>query len=144
MRRSRTRVIGVLPRAETEASDLTQEANKRGLWDVDRGSNLIRLPSTPEAYEKSPIKIKHRGSHPVWSQHVGETLEDAQDELEEKYGSLDKVPDSVLKQALENMEVKLRKDLLNINKGKKQEWIKPQPDGTDKLSMMTEQEETIA
>ena len=120
--------------AESQQSDLTQEAHDRGLWNVDRGSNLIRLPSTQAAYQQSPIKVKHRGSHPKWSAHAQEELQKAEDNLKMQYGSLDNVPDAELQQKLNRVETKLKKDVQNTNLGIQRGWIKVKPDGTQKLS----------
>ena len=120
--------------AESQQSDLALEAHERGLWNVDRTTNLIRLPSTQAAYQQSPIKIKHRGSHPKWSEHVADTIDDAQTDLKVKYTTLDNVPDAVLQQTLDQVESELRRDLSNINKGIQRGWIKIKPDGTQKLS----------
>ena len=78
----------LLSDAESQQSDLAQEAYDRGLWNVG-GTNLIRLPSTQAAYQQSPIKIKHRGSHPKWSDHARDVLEKAETKLELKYTTLD-------------------------------------------------------
>ena len=120
--------------AESQQSDLAQEAHDRGLWNVDRGTNLIRLPSTQAAYGQSPIKIKHRGSHPNWSEHAQQTLKEAEMDLELHYDSLDDVPDAVLQQTLDQVESDLENDLLNIDEGIDRGWIKVKPDGTQKLS----------
>ena len=124
----------IITDAESQQSDLAQEAHDRGLWNVDRGTNLIRLPSTQAAYGQSPIKIKHRGSHPKWSNHAADVLEDAQTDLKLKYTTLDNVPDAVLQQTLDQVESELRQDLTNIRKGIKDGWIQIKPDGTQKLS----------
>ena len=129
--------------AESQQSDLTQEAYNRGLWNVDRGSNLIRLPSTQAAYQQSPIKVKHRGSHPEWSNHAREKLQNAEVDLkaEPEYTTLGDVPDTVLQQTLNQIEIDLRNDLQNIHKGIQEEWIKVKPDGTQKLSQNVDEAE---
>jgi hypothetical protein len=141
----RNQVHHLITDAESQASDLTQEAHDRGLWEVDETDNLIRLPSSATAYQQAPanLQIKHRGSHPIWSQHVQDTLRTKQRDLENQYGTLDNVPDNVLEQTIDDTENILRNDLLDKNKGRQGGWIQPQPDGTDKLSTR-EKDEVIA
>ena len=120
--------------AESQQSDLALEAYERGLWNVDRTTNLIRLPSTKAAYQQSPIKIKHRGSHSNWSRHSRDVLKEAEDDLKEQYTTLDNVPDAILQQTLDQVESELRNDLSDIDEGIQEGWIKVKPDGTQKLS----------
>ena len=124
----------LITNAEGKKSELTQEAYDRGIWSSDRTTNLIRLPSTQAAFQQSPIKIKHRGSHKKWSEHAAEVLEDAEIDLELQYGTIDNVPDAVLQQTLDQIETDLKNDLLDINQGLQKKWIENQPDGTQRLS----------
>jgi hypothetical protein len=133
----------VITVVESEKNEMTKEAHDRGIWSVDETDNLIRLPSTAAAYQQSSIKIKHRGSHGNWSGHVQNTLQTTQDKLENQYGTLDNVPDAVLKQTIEDIEDKLQNELLDKNLGRQKGWITPQPDGTDRLSTR-EKDEVIA
>ena len=127
--------------AESQQSDLALEAHERGLWNVDRTTNLIRLPSTKAAYQQSPIKIKHRGSHKEWSSHARQTLDNTEKFLELKYTTLDNVPDAVLEQALKDVEETLKQELQDINLGIQRGWIKIKPDGTQKLSRVKDEAE---
>ena len=105
-----------------------------------RTTNLIRLPSTQAAYQQSPIKIKHRGSHKKWSEHAAEVLEREENKLKRQYKTIDNVPDNVLQQTLEDIEDRLREDIMDIQEGIQQRWIQNQPDGTQRLSREEEED----
>jgi hypothetical protein len=143
-RRNYEKVYGAIPadnqihhlatQASFKASDLAQEWKSRGLMNVHDAQNLIALPQNKAAYDKSGVKIQHSGSHPKWNIHVDAVLERAQRGLERRYGSLDKVPDDVMKQTNKNVMEQLREDLLDKDLGREEGWITPTNDGMDKLS----------
>ena len=136
----KNQVHHLVTNAEGKKNELTKEAYDRGIWSSDRTTNLIRLPSTQAAYQQSPIKIKHRGSHDNWSRHTAETLRREEIKLKRQYTTIDNVPDAVLQQTLDRVENTLRRDLHNINKGIKNKWIQNQPDGTQRLSRKEKEE----
>jgi hypothetical protein len=115
-------------------SPLAQEWVRRGITKLDYPENLEALPQTKDAYDNSGIKIQHSGSHPEWSAHAEDVLDQAKTRLEEQYGSLDKVPDDVMEQTKNSVMQELREDLLDKNLGLKKGWVQPKPSGMDKLS----------
>ena len=123
----------LIPDASAQQSQLAMEAIRRGQWEIDGRDNLQSLPSTQDAYDKSPVKIRHRGSHGTWNRHAVDVLRDAETDLRQQYGSIQNVPDNVLEQTMNDVETDLRNDLNNINKGKRRGWIQHK-NGMDKLS----------
>jgi A nuclease family of the HNH/ENDO VII superfamily with conserved AHH len=124
----------IAPRAVFNDSGLAQEWVKRGLTKLDYPENLQALPQTKDAYDKSGIKIQHSGSHERWSRHAREVFGDAQEDLKERYGSLDKVPDDVMKKTKDKVMQQLREDLLDKDLGLEKGWVVPKDSGMDKLS----------
>jgi hypothetical protein len=124
----------IAPRAVFNKSPLTQEWVKRGLTKLDYPENLEALPQTQDAYDKSSTKIQHSGSHPEWSDHAEDTFDNAQKKLTDQYGSLDKVPDDVMKQTKDSVMQELREDLLDKDLGIEKGWVVPKKSGMDKLS----------
>jgi A nuclease family of the HNH/ENDO VII superfamily with conserved AHH len=122
------------PRAVFRDSDLAQEWSRRGITGLNDPENLEALPQTKDAYEKSKIRIQHSGSHENWNDNARQVLGDEQTSLIEEYGSLDKVPDNVMKQAKDRVLQQLREDLLDKDLGVKRGWIKHMDNGMDKLS----------
>ena len=110
--------------------DLTRE--KIG-YDLDRATNLEAFPSKDQVYPDG-AKVLHRGSHPEWSKHANEVLEESADDLKKAYGSLDKVPKDVLKETMKDVENQLGKDVQNIPKGLRGGWLKQTPHGNYKIS----------
>jgi hypothetical protein len=131
----------ITPRAVFNASGLAQEWVQRGITKLDYPENLEALPQTKAAYDKSSIKIQHSGSHSKWSAHATAVLEEAQKDLISKYGSLNKVPDDVMKQTKDKVMEQLREDLLDKDLGIEKGWVKPQPSGMDKLSQIQPSEQ---
>jgi A nuclease family of the HNH/ENDO VII superfamily with conserved AHH len=129
-----TQIHHIAPRAVFDASPLAQEWVRRGLTKLDYPENLEALPQTKDAYDTSSIKIQHSGSHDAWSRHATDILEQAQKKLAGQYGSLDKVPDDVMKQTKDDVMQQLREDLLDKDLGLKKGWVQPKPSGMDKLS----------
>jgi signal recognition particle GTPase len=128
----------ITPRAIFNDSDLAQEWVRRGLTKLDYPENLQALPQSKDAYENSSIKIQHSGSHPKWSDYVERSLERAQNNLKEQYGSLDKVPDDVMEQTKDDVLQQLREDLLDKDLGLEKGWVKPAKQEMDKLSKAQE------
>jgi A nuclease family of the HNH/ENDO VII superfamily with conserved AHH len=122
------------PQAVFRDSDLAQEWARRGITGVHNAENLLALPQTKDAYDKSSIKIQHSGSHENWNRHATEVLNQEQKSLIRKYGSLNKVPDDVMKQSKDKVMQQLREDLLDKDLGIEEGWINPTDDGMDKLS----------
>jgi predicted small metal-binding protein len=124
----------VTPRAVFRDNDLAREWVRRGITKLDYPENLQALPQTKDAYDKSNIKIQHSGSHDRWSDHAEEVLRGIQEDLEEQYGSLDKVPDDVMERIKGTVMKDLREDLLDKDLGLEKGWIIPKDTGMDKLS----------
>jgi A nuclease family of the HNH/ENDO VII superfamily with conserved AHH len=122
------------PQAVYRDSKLAQEWTKRGITGVHYPENLEALPQTQGAYDKSKVKIQHSGSHGKWSDHAEEVLAEEQDRLIDQYGSLDKVPDNVMKLRKDEIMQELREDLLDKDLGLDKGWVQPKPSGMDKLS----------
>lgn len=88
------------------------------------------MPQTKDAYDKSGIKIQHSGSHGEWSDHAEGVPEEKQNELIQRYGTLDRVPDDVMEQTKDKVIQELRedllgKDLLGKDLGIEKGWVKP-------------------
>jgi hypothetical protein len=124
----------ITPRAVFNASGLAQEWVQRGMTKLDYPENLQALPQTQDAYDKSSIKIQHSGSHAKWNAHAADVFDRAKTRLEGQYGSLNKVPDDVMKQTKDDVMQQLREDLLDKDLGIEKGWVKPQPSGMDKIS----------
>jgi A nuclease family of the HNH/ENDO VII superfamily with conserved AHH len=122
------------PRAVYNKSPLSQEWTRRGITGLNDPENLEALPQTKDAYEKSDIKIQHSGSHKNWNDHVTEVLKREQTRLKGQYGSLDKVPDDVMKQTKDKVMQDLREDLFDKDLGIEKGWIQHTDNGMDKLS----------
>jgi hypothetical protein len=101
---------------------------------VHDAGNLIALPKNGEAYGDSDVKIQHSGSHPEWNRHAEGIFRQERDALIQRYGSLDKVPDAVMKQTKDDVMEQLREDLLDKDLGLEKGWIVPKSSGMDKLS----------
>jgi hypothetical protein len=101
---------------------------------VHDAENLIALPKNGEAYGDSDVKIQHSGSHPKWNSHAEGVLGEKQNELIQRYGSLDKVPDDVMEKTKDYVMRQLREDLLDKDLGLEEGWIVPKDSGMDKLS----------
>ena len=124
------------PRAVFNRSALAQEWSRRGITQLDYPENLQALPQTKDAYDKSSIKVQHSGSHPEWSFHAEGVLREEQTRLIKRYGSLDKVPDDVMKQKKNDVMQQLREDLRDKDLGIDEGWVKPGKNGMDRLSQV--------
>jgi A nuclease family of the HNH/ENDO VII superfamily with conserved AHH len=124
----------ITPRAVFRDNPLAQEWTRRGITKLDYPENLQALPQSKDAYGKSDIKIQHSGSHDIWSTHATEVLEAEQRRLVKQYGSLDKVPDDVMKRTKDDVMQGLREDLLDKDFGLEKGWVVPKDSGMDKLS----------
>jgi A nuclease family of the HNH/ENDO VII superfamily with conserved AHH len=122
------------PRAVFRDSQLAQEWAQRGMTKLDYPENLIALPQTKNAYDKSRAKIQHSGSHKGWNAHAERVLNEAQKNLVGQYGSLDKVPENVMRQTKDSVMKELREDLLDKDLGIDEGWIIPGKEGMDRVS----------
>ncbi len=106
------------------------------LFDLDRASNLEALPDTADAYNQANTPLLHKGSHGKWNTYVDDALKNTKDELFNNLGvsSVKEIPDNVLKQTIDNVEQDLRNDLLDLDLGRQEGWIRQNPQGLDKLS----------
>ena len=82
----------LIPDNVVQSHELADEARLRAGYDLDLKTNLLLAPRTKARYNSSALKIKHAGSHPKWDRHVENVLDQYQNVLEMKYGSLDRVP----------------------------------------------------
>ena len=116
----------VIPDNKTRDNPLAREAYNRGIFDLDRASNLKGLPDSGK-----PGEIVHRGSHGQWDKHVNQVLENRRKKLLKDYGvnSVDKLPDEALDRGLKSAERKLQKDLANVQLGLKKGWLKREQTG---------------
>ncbi len=94
---------------------LYQEGLKRGIdiYDIDQATNLRVLAQSNEAKvvglsDKFPT---HSGSHPNWDKIVKAEADQYSQRLIQRYGSLDKVPEDVLKRTYEAIENTLEIEL---------------------------------
>lgn len=123
----------LIPDASAQQSQLATEAIRRGQWEIDGRDNLQSLPSTQDAYNNLPVKIRHRGSHGIWNAHAVDVLQKEETSLKQKYGNIQNVPDNVLEQTMDRVENRLRRELNDVNLGKQEGWIQHK-NGMDKLS----------
>lgn len=98
---------------------LYKEGSKRvgAVYNVDQASNLRAL-STTEAKKVTGISDKyptHSGSHPNWDKTVTTQADIYSSRLIEKYGGLNNVPDDVLKNTYNAIEIKLEESLKAIS-----------------------------
>jgi hypothetical protein len=91
------------------------EARRRNLYDLDRASNILPMPSTANSRKANPQLIGHQGSHNNYSNLINYNLERVRLILIRKYGSLDKVPDSLLIYTIKMVEDNARSRILNHN-----------------------------
>ena len=116
----------VIPDERVRNNPLAREGYNRGIFDLDRASNLKGLPE-----EAAQSELIHRGSHPKWNDHVDEVLNNEEEKLLDKYGvdKIEKLPDKAIDKALKSAERKLQKDLVNIQLGLQKGWLKQTPTG---------------
>jgi A nuclease family of the HNH/ENDO VII superfamily with conserved AHH len=126
----------IAPRAVFNKSGLAQEWVRRGITKLDYPENLEALPQTKDAYNKSSIKIQHSGSHEKWSFHATEVLRQAQEDLKDRYGSLEKVPNDVMEKTKDKVMQQLREDLQDKDFGIEEGWVKPGKNRMDRLSQV--------
>ncbi len=124
-------------RKKIEDVDRTERAP---VLNVDDGKGLISLPSNADAMESTSqnlekrggrVKIAHPSSHDKWDKHVKKLLDKAKEELEDEFGSLDKVPIDRLEKSINGIRNQLRLELQEatrrLEKGEKniESWIDP-------------------
>jgi hypothetical protein len=125
-------------RKEIEDVDRVERAP---VLNVDDGDGLISVPSNSDAMENTAaqglekkggrVKIAHPSSHSEWDKHVEELLDNAKKELENEFGSLDKVPINRLEKSINGVRNQLRMELQEaarkLEKGEKniENWIDP-------------------
>ena len=128
----------VIPDNKTRDNPLAREAYNRGIFDLDRASNLKGLPDSGK-----PGEIVHRGSHGQWDKHVDQVLNDKKKELlkDTRYSTVEDIPDGVLEQALTEAELELQDDLVDVDLGLQEGWLKREPTGL-KLSENEDSENT--
>ena len=116
----------VIPDNKTRDNPLAREAYNRGIFDLDRASNFKGLPEHGKSGE-----IVHRGSHGQWDRHVDQVLNDKKKELlkNPRYSTVEDIPDGVLEQALTEAELELQDDLVDVDLGLQEGWLKREPTG---------------
>ena len=101
----------LVPDAVAQSDPMIVEMLKRNIYDVDHAGNLLPMPS--EVRGEHPDLIGHLGSHGRYNELVTEQLRVQERLLAKKYGSLDKVPDNEFKQAVQRVETRMRKGIMN-------------------------------
>ena len=137
----------IVPDEIVRQNELARTAYDRGIFDLDRATNLQGFPSQGQAGE-----IVHRGSHTNWSNYVKGVLEDERDRLIQKYGvaELKDIPEATLDRELRDifnkLEDELREDLNDIPLGLQEGWLKPDPNGSGgyRISENEEQNTQVA
>ena len=127
----------VIPDERVRNNPLAREAYNRGVFDLDRASNLKGLPE-----EALQSELVHKGSHPKWNDYVDRVLDDKTEELLQDYqvNSIEKLPDEALDRGLKDVEQELQEDLADTELGLEQGWLKQTPKGL-KLSKNEDAEE---
>jgi A nuclease family of the HNH/ENDO VII superfamily with conserved AHH len=105
----------LIPDEVTRSNQLMIEARRRNLYDLDRASNILPMPSTAKSRKANPQLIGHQGSHNNYSNLINYNLERARLILIRKYGSLDHVPDPLLNYVIRMVENNARSRILNNN-----------------------------
>lgn len=90
-------------------SAIHQEAISRSLYSVDRASNGRYLAETAADFSNDASGLSssfptHFGSHPKYDAELNKVINEYTNALKNKYGSIDKVPEDVLKQAVTTIE----------------------------------------
>jgi hypothetical protein len=100
----------LVPDAVAQSDPLMVEMLKRNIYDVDHAGNLLPMPG--EVRGAHPDLIGHLGSHGNYNGLVERQLRREKTILVKKYGSLSKVPDSELKEAVKGIEDTMREDII--------------------------------
>jgi A nuclease family of the HNH/ENDO VII superfamily with conserved AHH len=100
----------LVPDAVAQSDPMVVEMLKRNIYDVDHAGNLLPMPG--EVRGSHPDLIGHLGSHGNYNDLVQRRLRQESRNLARKYGSLDKVPDNELKEAVKGVEDTMREDII--------------------------------
>jgi hypothetical protein len=105
----------LIPDEVARTHPLALAARSRGAppWDIDNADNGIALPGSPDKVGATGLPV-HRGSHRGYTKYAQDSLKEAQEALEQKYGTLDKVPPDVLVETMKDLEKQLRKDIGDV------------------------------
>jgi hypothetical protein len=105
----------LIPDEVVRSHPLMIEARRRNLYDLDRASNILPMPSTAKSRKANPQLIGHQGSHDNYSNLINYNLERVRLILIRKYGSLDRVPNPLLIYVIRMVENNARSRILNNN-----------------------------
>jgi hypothetical protein len=100
----------LVPDAVAQSDPMVVEMLKRNIYDVDHAGNLLPMPG--EVRGAHPDLTGHYGSHGNYNELVKQRLRQESRNLTRKYGSLDKVPDNELKEAVKGVEDIMRGDII--------------------------------
>lgn len=100
----------LIPDNIVRSHPLLQEMLKRGIYNLDRASNLVEMPGADRL--KFPGIHGHFGSHPKYDELVRSKLDEFLIGLRRAYGSLENSPDTKLKDIVQKLENNL-KNLIN-------------------------------
>jgi A nuclease family of the HNH/ENDO VII superfamily with conserved AHH len=106
----------LIPDEIAQRNPLMIEALKRDLFNVDRASNLLPMPGKAGVRKANLNLIGHQGSHGDYSRLINQELSDVGGELIREYGSLGKVPEAELMQAIKDIENSARTRILKNSK----------------------------
>jgi A nuclease family of the HNH/ENDO VII superfamily with conserved AHH len=101
----------LVPDAVAQSDPMVVEMLKRNIYDVDHAGNLLPMPG--EVRGSHPDLIGHLGSHDNYNKLVSRDLKQRARDLIQEHGSLSKVPDNELKQAVEDIENNMRDGIIN-------------------------------
>jgi A nuclease family of the HNH/ENDO VII superfamily with conserved AHH len=102
----------LIPDEIAQSNPLMLEMLKRDIFDVDHVKNLLPMPGQAWVRKANPTLMGHQGPHDNYSRLIDRELSRAKDDLVQEYGSLNKIPDTVLKQEIEGIEKSARKRIL--------------------------------
>jgi A nuclease family of the HNH/ENDO VII superfamily with conserved AHH len=102
----------LIPDEIAQSNPLMLEMLKRDIFDVDHVKNLLPMPGQAGVRKANPTLMGHQGPHGNYSSLINSELDLERRSFIRKYGSLDKVPDSELKNAIETIENSARKRIL--------------------------------
>ncbi len=100
----------LVPDAVAQSDPMVVEMLKRNIYDVDHAGNLLPMPG--EVRGAHPDLIGHLGSHDNYNRLVSRELKLRKDDLIEEYGSLSKVPDKQLENAVKKVENMMRENII--------------------------------
>jgi hypothetical protein len=106
----------LIPLSIAASHDLVKKAIEKGDPPYQPNSGLIFLPRDEGAAKQMPGLPIHSGSHPRWTNHVGDLLTAELTALVEAFGSLNNVPGKTLTAAVMKVQIDLGAEIRSWKK----------------------------